>query len=164
MGDPGEPFDERTRARRELYQLACLVVRRSHRAAGLARTLRALHPHAARALPPRELRALATLVVERLPGWSRGLVDRRADGPATILEAMPPRMADAVRRAGIGTDRDITAKTCALLMAHRGIGPKTARALLGASVSARLKLACGCGWSGAGLAVCERGRRHGLEL
>ena len=61
-------FDEtlaaKMRARRQLYELAHLVVLRTHRPPDLVRTLRELHPRAAQVLPPRELEAVATLVAD----------------------------------------------------------------------------------------------------
>lgn len=61
-------FDEqlaaRVRARRQLHELAQLVVLATHRADDLARTLRTLNPRAAQALPAHELHALATVVAE----------------------------------------------------------------------------------------------------
>lgn len=88
--------------------------------------------------------------------------------PGSALDALPPRTARAVRRAGVLSDIDLATKTCGELMLMRGVGWKSMRAVLEAAGTRGLRLACGCGGQDWGLTMCERAgataRRLGLEV
>lgn len=85
-------------------------------------------------------------------------------GPSSVVDALPQRLAQAVRRVGVRTNRDVEAITCASLSARRGIGRITVRALIDVLVAQRMRLACGCGWDGTGARFCSVARKHAIDL
>lgn len=84
------------------------------------------------------------------------------DLSTVALDAMNQRAANALRRGGVRTDRELAGKTCLQLLRIPGLGRTSAIVIVRAVAATRLRLRCGCGWDGERLDVCQVGHRYEL--